>query len=212
MPLSIMKHSLLSTLLIVLLCFPEPASAQKAGLPYNRFTGEITQTKVVQTGQSKAKTCQALRSWIFKTYPNYREIMKVDDPGTGKIVYQDKEPIVSEKFKSFSYRVSIDVKDGLYSCTIDQVRTLGPGSTEFTSADMDFPTIGIFKKDLDDVERDISYTTNKRELAKLYKERRTLKSFLLDYHKSHQTMLSQFNMIQNGLRLAVNGMGPLAAK
>ncbi|SKB80265.1 DUF4468 domain-containing protein [Dyadobacter psychrophilus] len=206
-----MKRFLFSTTLIFSLHLFTPGFAQKPGLPYNRFTGEITQTKTVQTGQSRDKTFSAIKGWITKTYPNYREVVRAEDMSSGHFIIQDREPIVSERFKSFSYRVTIDVKDGNYTCTINNVKTLSPGSATYMSADMDFSNMGMYGQDIDDTSRQISITKNKKVLAKLYKKRRVLKSFLLDYNKSHNKMCLQFNMIQNGILEAVSGVSSLAA-
>ncbi|MCF0050517.1 DUF4468 domain-containing protein [Dyadobacter sp. LJ53] len=207
-----MKRFLFSTTLIFSLLLVAPGFAQKSGLPYNRFTGEITQTKTVQTGQSKDKTFNVIKSWISRTYPNYREVVMAEDISSGRFVIQDHEPIVSERFKFFSYRVTIDVKDGNYSCTINNVRTLSSGSSAYTSADMDFSNIGKYGQHIDDIGWQISITKNKKDLAKLYKKRRALKSHLADYNKSHCKMDQQFTFIQNGLLEAVSGAGSLAAK
>jgi hypothetical protein len=207
-----MKYPLLSTLFIVALNLFKPSFAQKSGLPYDRFTGEITQTKSVQTGQSRDKAFSAARAWIRRTYPNYREVIRVEDAGLGRIVFQDQEPIVSESFKSFSYRVQVDIKDGFYNCTINNVKTRNAVSADYTSADADFSNIGMYGKHIDDIGREISITKSKKAKAKLYQQRRNIKSVLQDYHKSHYLMDLQFTMIQNGLREAVLGPGSLAAK
>jgi hypothetical protein len=205
-----MNQLLYSTFFIGILLFPATGSAQKPGLPYNRFTGEITQTKFVETGQSREKTYNAVKSWITRKYPNHREVIKIDQAGWGKIVFQHHEPIASQRFKSFSYRVTLEIKDGNYTCTINNVKTLSPGSTVYSSADMDFSNMGTFGKDIDDIDREISITKDKKELAKLYEERRTLKSFLSDYDKSHNVMDNHFTMIQNGIFGAVTGSNSLA--
>lgn len=205
-----MKRNLLSTILIVLFLLPQSGHAQKPGLPYNRFTGEITQTKFVQTGQSREKTYNAVKTWITKKFPNHREVIKIDEAGWGRIVFQHHEPIPSQRFKSFSYRVTLDIKDGSYSCTINNVKTLSPGSTVYQSADVDFSNMGTYGQDIDDIDREISITKNKKDLEKLYEERRTLKSFLREYDKSHNVMDVHFTMIQNGIFDATTGGNSLA--
>ena len=205
-----MKRNILSTILIVLFLLPRTGSAQKPGLPYNRFTGEITQTKSVETGQSREKTYNAVKTWITKKYPNHREVIKIDEAGWGRIVFQHHEPIPSQRFKSFSYRVTLDIKDGSYSCTINNVKTLIHGSTAYQSADADFSNMGTYGQDIDDIDREISITKNKKELEKLYEERRTLKSFLREYDKSHNVMDVHFTMIQNGIFDATTGGNSLA--
>lgn len=207
-----MKRFLFSTILIFAICTTLPGLAQKPGLPYDRFTGEITQTNLVQTSLSKDKAYTLIKAWIYKTFPNYREVVKVEDMSWGRLVFQDREPVLSAHFKSFSYRVTIDIKDGSYTCTINNVKTLSDGAAVYTSADLDFSTMGMYGQDIDDIGREMSVTRNKKELAKLHKERSVLKSFLRDYHKSHCTMNAQFNMIQSGLRGAVFGTSSLASK
>ncbi|MCF0041283.1 DUF4468 domain-containing protein [Dyadobacter fanqingshengii] len=206
-----MKRFLFSTTLIFSLHLITPGFAQKPGLPYNRFTGEITQTQVVKTDQSRDKAFSAIKAWISKTYPNYREVVRAEDMSSGRIIIQDREPINSNRFKSFSYRVTIDVKDGHYTCTINNVKTLSLGSAAYASADMDFSNMGMYGQDIDDISRQISITKNKKALAKLYKNRSVLKSLLSDYDKSHYKMSAQFNMIQTGLLEAVSGTSSLAA-
>ena len=207
-----MKRFLFSTIFIFSLHLITPGFAQKPGLPYNRFTGEITQTKTVQTGQSRDKTFGAIKGWITRTYPNYREVVRAEDMSSGRFVLQDREPIISGQFKSFSYRVTLDVKDGYYTCTINNVKTLSSGSAAYTSADMDFSNMGMYGQDIDDISRQISITKNKKVLAKLYKKRHALKSLLSDYNKSHHKMDLQFSTIQNGILEAVSGTSSLAAK
>ncbi|MCE7066946.1 DUF4468 domain-containing protein [Dyadobacter sp. CY326] len=207
-----MKQFLPSTILSIFLLFAQQSHAQKAGLPYNRFTGEITQTKFVQTGQSREKSYNAIKAWIVKKYPNHRQLIRIDDAGSGQLVLQDTEPISSAKFKSFSYRVNIDIKDGNYTCTINTVKTLSPGADSYVTADQDFSNMGMYGQDIDDIDREISITKDKKELAKLFNERRVLTSFLRDYHKSHYVMDLHFTMIQNGIYQSVAGAGSLAAK
>jgi hypothetical protein len=207
-----MKHCLLSATFVFTLLFARAGYAQKSGLPYDRFTGEITQTNIVQSRQTKEKIFHAIKAWIVKTYPNHREIVRTENMNTGRIVFEDVEPISSPSFKSFSYVVTIDVKDGGFSCKINKVKTLSAGSAAYTSADMDFSTMGVYGQDIDDLDREISITRNKKELAKLERERHTIKSFLRDYDKSHSAMNTQFEMIQNGIRRAVLTGSSLAAK
>ena len=206
-----MNRLLFSTLLALLFLGNKPSQAQKPGLPYNRFTGEITQTKLVETGQSREKTYKAIRCWILKKYPNHREIIKIDEPGPGKIVLQDSDPIAAGRFKSITYKIHIDIKDGSYSCTINNVMTLTPGTNVYRSADQDFSRMGMYGKDIDDIDREISITRNKKQRAKLYQKRQFFKSLLADYDKSHVAMDIQFTRIQNSIFEATNANDSLAA-
>jgi hypothetical protein len=141
----------------------------------------------------------------------YQEISE-SQTSNPQLVLQDTEPITSARFKSFSYRVIIDIKDGNYTCTINNVRTLSPGAEAYISADQDFSNMGMYGQDIDDIDREISITKDKKALAKLYDERRTLKLFLRDYDKSHCVMDMHFTMIQNGIQQSVTGSGSLASK
>jgi hypothetical protein len=141
--------------------------AQKPELTYNKFSGEISQTRIVDMGREPTVAFRNVRTWLTQKYSNYWEIIKVSDQDRGKIVYHGSESVYTQGFEAFSYRVTVDIRDNKYSCTIDQVKTRQTGSKDFVSSDMDFSTIYTYKKRIADIDVAKTLRKSKAEQSRL---------------------------------------------
>ncbi|WAC14657.1 DUF4468 domain-containing protein [Dyadobacter pollutisoli] len=187
-------------------------TAQKPELTYNKFTGEISQTRVVDMGRAPAVAFRNVRAWLTQKYSNYWEVIKVSDPDRGKIVYHGSEPVYTQGFEAFSYRVIVDLKDNKYSCTIDQVKARPTGSKVFVSSDMDFSTIYTYQKRIADIDVAKTLRKGKAEQTRLNQERSAKVTYLENLAKMHDIMAYHFNRIQWELRNAALKGEPVARR
>jgi hypothetical protein len=186
--------------------------AQKPELSYNKFTGEITQTRIVDMGKDQLVAFRNVRAWLTQKYSNYWEIIKVSDLDRGKIVYHGSESVYTPGFDAFSYRVTVDIKDNQYSCTIDQVKTKQSGSKVYESSDMDFSTIHTYKRRIADIDVRKTLRKGKAEQTRLNRERWAKTSYLENLAKMHDIMAYQFERIQVEVRNAALKGDPMVSR
>ena len=116
----------LSCLPMLLTCY---ASLGQASLPLDEKTGKTVYTEVVEVnGVGKADLYQRATGW-FKTYfPNPASVIKEQDSEGGRIkgqhaMYIYKKLEDGENFKAgqVKYAIEIQVKDGRYKYTVDDI-------------------------------------------------------------------------------------------
>jgi hypothetical protein len=186
--------------------------AQKPELSYNKFTGEVTQTRVVDMSKDHLVVFRNVRTWLTQKYSNYWEIIKVSDADRGKIVYNSSESVYTPGFDAFSYRVTVDIKDNQYSCTIDQVKTKQSGSKDYVSSDMDFSTIHTYRRRIADIDVAKMIRKGKTEQSRLNRERWSKTSYLENLAKMHDIMAYQFDRVQIEVRNAALKSDPMVRR
>jgi len=193
----------LMTLFIAISIITESYSQKKFSPPYNEITGEITQTKIVETGKNKDATFNLVRAFLAKKYPSYKDMVQVEDLNSGQIIFSGAEPIYKGRFDSFSFATTVDIKDGKYRCVIDNVKVREKGSAHYSTFSISHSMIKKYDKEIEDLEYLISTTKKKRELSSLNEDLAIKNSFRSDYIEAHHMMALRFDIIQLGMQDAV---------
>lgn len=103
--------------------------AQKPALPLDEATKKVVYTEVVQVaGVSQADLYNRALNWFKSYFPNPTSVIKTQDPATGTVsgqhgIYIFKTLENGEQFKAgqVKYSIAVQVKDGRYKYTIDDI-------------------------------------------------------------------------------------------
>lgn len=103
--------------------------AQKPAIPLDETTKKAVYSEVVKVeGVSQADLFNRALAWFKSYFPNPTSVLKVQDPATGVVsgqhgiyFYKNLEEEKQFKMGQVRYTVEVQVKDGRYKYTVDDI-------------------------------------------------------------------------------------------